>query len=238
MMKQLLHFVVFCLCCLMTVAGLYAQTPVAHYSFSGSAKDGSSFANNASVNGATLTQDAFGLSNSAMYFDGVQGAVRAPNAAHLNSPNATIAFWVSPESFPGQGEAYLLSFGGWQQRWKISLPPHGKPVFTTHSGGACCSDMDSGTPLTLGAWTHVVMVHDGTKDIIYFDGVKVNEKNVSGALDATTHPLGIGYDPIDNANFFNGILDEVMLFDVALSDAAGDRAFYTLHTAPPFRMAG
>lgn len=232
MMKQLLHVVVICLCCLMTVAGVYAQTPVAHYSFSGSAKDGSSFANNASVNGATLTQDVFGLSNSAMYFDGVQGAVRAPNAAHLNSANATISFWISPESFPGQGEVYLLSFGGWQERWKISLPSHGKPVFTTHSGGACCSDMDSGTPLTLGAWTHVVMVHDGAKDIIYFDGVKVNEKNVSGALDATTHPLGIGYNPIDNANFFNGILDEVMLFDVALSDAQVTALFNTLNTAP------
>ena len=75
------------------------------------------------------------------------------------------------------------------------MPNHGKPVFTTHSGGVCCSDMDSGTPLVLGTWTQVTMVHDGAKDIIYFNGAKVNEKAVTGALDATTKPLGIGFDP-------------------------------------------
>jgi hypothetical protein len=231
----------FLLCCwLMTVTGLNAQTPVAYYPFTGNAKDLSSFSNNASVNAATLTQDRFGWSNSAMAFDGVQAGVTAPNAAHLNSATTTISFWVKAAAFPAQGEAFVLSFGGWQQRWKASVPSHGKLVFTTHAGGACCSDMDSGTPLTIGAWTHVALVHDGTKDIIYFNGVQVNEKNVSGALDQTTHPLGIGYDPIDNANFFNGALDEVALFDVALN-ATQIAALYALQsvapTVPPGKVA-
>ncbi|MBC7777093.1 MAG: LamG domain-containing protein, partial [Phycisphaerae bacterium] len=206
-------------CWLFAAAGLNAQTPVASYPFSGSAKDESSFANHASVNGAALTQDRFGFPNSAFSFDGVQDGLRANNAAQLNSATATISFWVNPTSFPAQGEGFILSFGGWQSRWKVSLPGHGKPVFTTHSGGNCCSDLDSGTPLTIGSWTHVVMVHDGANDIIYFNGVQVNTKAAAGALDATTFPLGIGYDPIDNANYFNGALDEVQLFNVALTPA-------------------
>ncbi|MCK6693009.1 MAG: LamG domain-containing protein, partial [Thermoanaerobaculia bacterium] len=166
-----------------------------------------------------------------MAFDGVQASVRAKNAAHLNSANTTISFWVNPKEFPAQGEVYLLSFGGWQERWKISLPSHGKPVFTTHPG-FCCVDMDSGTPLTIGAWTHVAMVHDGSKDIIYFNGVKVNEKSATGALDATTYPLGIGYNPIEKNLYFNGALDEVMIFDQAL-DAAQIAALYTAQNTPP-----
>jgi hypothetical protein len=217
-MKSRVYLLFMLACWLLAIAGLSAQTPVAHYTFSGNAKDQSSFANNGAVNGAFLTQDRFGWPNSAIEFDGVQGGVTAPNAAHLNSPFATISFWVKVNELPAQGEVYLLSFGGWQERWKISLPSHGKPVFTTHPG-FCCSDMDSGTPLSVGVWTHVAMVHDGAKNIIYFNGVKVNEKNVAGALDATVHPLGIGYDPIDKANYFNGALDEVILFDQALSDA-------------------
>jgi len=211
---------------------LQAQTPAAHYAFTGNAKDGSSFANNAAVNGANLTQDRFGRANNAFFFDGVQSAVTAPNAAQLNSAHTTISFWVNPASFPAQGEAYLLSFGGWQQRWKISLPGHGKPVFTTHSNGACCSDMDSNMPLDVNVWTHVVMVHDGAKDIIYFNGAQVNEKNVSGALDPTTHRLGIGYDPIDIANYFHGALDEVMIFDEALSAAEIAALYAAQNTAP------
>ena len=231
-MKRYLHPLFMPACLLLIAAGLYAQSPVASYAFLGSAKDQSSFANHASVNGAILTQDRFGLPNSAFSFDGIQSAIRADNAPQLNSPNATISFWVKPNAFPAQGEAYLLSFGGYQERFKISLPGHGKPVFTTHAGGTCCSDMDSGTPLTLGVWTHVVMVHNGTKDIIYFNGVQVNEKNVAGALDSSTKPLGIGYDPIDNANYFNGSLDEVQLFNVALTPAQ-IAALYTAQNTPP-----
>ncbi len=219
-------------CWLISAAGLNAQTPVAYYTFSGHAKDESSFANHASVNGATLTQDRFGWSNSAFDFGGGQGAVRADNAAHLNSANVTISFWVKPTAFPAQGEVYLLSFGGYQERWKISVPAHGKPVFTTHSNGDCCSDLDSGTPLVVGTWTHVVMVHDGAKDIIYFNGVQVNEKNAPGALDATTYPLGIGFDPINNDYSFDGAIDDVTLFDVALN-ATQIAALYTAQNTAP-----
>ena len=231
-MKQQLPWFLGLVCCCLLAAGIQAQTPVASYSFSGSANDGSTFANHAAVNGASLTTDRFGISNRAMAFDGVQGSATAPNASRLNSPNTTISFWVNPAAFPAQGEVYILSHGGWQERWKISMPSHGKPVFTTHSNGACCSDMDSGKPLELNKWTHVVMVHDGAKDIIYFNGEKVNEKNVTGALDSTKYPLGIGFDPIDNGNYFKGSLDEVMLFDKALT-AAEITALYTAQNTAP-----
>lgn len=223
------------------IAALYAaQSPaptvsgtlVADYQFSGNANDATDYKNNATATGAQLAQDRFGKNNKAYSFNGVSDRVKAANSPQQNSANTTISFWVNVKAFPASGEAYLLSNGGWQERWKISLPNHGKPVFTTHSGGACCSDMDSGTPLMLNTWTMVTMVHNGTKDIIYFNGTQVAEKNVSGALDNTVHPLGIGYDPIDNANYFNGSLDEVQIYNVALS-AAEIAALYAAQSTPP-----
>lgn len=235
-MKQRSYPLFLLTCWLLTAAGLNAQTPVAYYPFSGNAKDLSPAANHASVNGAVLTQDRFGWSNSALAFDGKQSAVRANNAAQLNTPQATVSFWIRVKTFPAQGEAYLISFGGWQERFKISMPAHGKPVWTTnHSNGI--SDMDSGTPLTAGTWTQVVMVHDGTKDLIYFNGLKVNEKAVAGTLNNTTKPLGIGYDAIDNNNYFNGDLDEVAFFNTAL-DATQIAAWYALQNTAPIVAQG
>lgn len=75
------------------------------------------------------------------------------------------------------------------------MPDHGKPVFTTHAA-TCCNDMDSGTPLALDTWTHLAMVHNGTEDKIFVNGVLANTKLYSGALNKTKYPLGIGYDPI------------------------------------------
>jgi hypothetical protein len=74
------------------------------------------------------------------------------------------------------------------------------------------------TSLTVGVWKHLTFVHDGTKDRIYVNGVKVAEKNVSGTLNSTTRPLGIGFDAVDRGNFFHGAIDEVAAFDVALND--------------------
>ncbi|HLF65153.1 MAG TPA: LamG-like jellyroll fold domain-containing protein, partial [Saprospiraceae bacterium] len=223
------------------VLGLYNDqnaTPVvpgslvADYRFSGNGDDATDYNNHARAMGAQLSADRFSRVNQAYAFNGVNQSLVADNSPQLNSSFTTISFWVNPTSFPGSGEVYILSNGGWQERWKISLPNHGKPVFTTHSGGACCSDLDSGVPLTLGAWTHVAMVHDGTQDIIYFNGARVNEKNAAGMLDPTTHPLGIGFDPIDNNYFFHGSLDEVQVYNVALTDGE-IAALYAAQNEPP-----
>ena len=153
-------------------------------------------------------------------------SILAANSVQLNSDYTTISFWVNVGELPAQGEVYLLSNGGWKERWKISLPSHGKPVFTTTSENGI-SDMDSGdgNELVVGTWTHVVMVHDGAKDLIYMNGAQVAEKDVTGDLDNTVHPLGIGYDPIDVANYFDGGLDEVQIYNVAL-DAMQIAALY------------
>ncbi|MDQ3016808.1 MAG: LamG domain-containing protein, partial [Bacteroidota bacterium] len=197
---------------------MHAQEQVAYYDFNGSAKDKTTYQNHASVHGATLTQDRFGVANHAFLFDGEMSSITAPNAVQLESPAVTVSFWVRVDELPDQGEVYLLSHGGWQERWKISLPSHGKPVWTTnHENGI--SDMDSGDAnfLQVGVWTHVVMVHDGAKDIIYFDGGLVAEKAVVGNLNNTSFPLGIGYNPIERNLFFKGALDEVAIYNGALS---------------------
>ncbi|MBK9016403.1 MAG: LamG domain-containing protein [Saprospiraceae bacterium] len=135
-------------------------------------------------------------------FDGTQSYLEAPNNPALNSNYTTVAFWIKVNALPVSGEAYPLSFGGWQERWKISLPTHGKPVWTTNNSSGI-SDMDAGggNELVAGAWTHVVFVHDGTNDLIYMDGVQVATKAVAGTMNSTTKPLGIGYNAVDGGNF-------------------------------------
>jgi chitodextrinase len=220
-------------CCFLAAMGLQAQTPVANYTFTGNANDAAAAGNNASVHGATLTKDRFGWANNAFSFDGEQSYIEAPNNAALNSNNTTVAFWVNADEIPAQGEAFLMSFGGWQERWKISLPTHGKLVWTTNNSSGI-SDMDAGggNELVPGQWTHMVFVHDGTKDIIYKNGVQIAEKNVAGTLNSTTRPLGIGYNPIDLGNYFKGSMDEVRVYNTALTSAQIATLYASQNMAP------
>lgn len=218
------------LCCLSLAR---SQDMVASYPFDGNANDASSFENDATVHGALLTQDRFGNANNAFSFDGEQAYLLAPNADHLNSDYTTVSFWIRPNSLPEQGEVFLLSFGGWQERWKISLPGHGKPVWTTNNSSGI-SDMDSGdgNELAVGEWSHVAMVHDGTNDKVYINGALANTKAVAGTMNSTTYPLGMGYDPIGGALFFDGALDEVTIFNGALSDQEIADLYNAQSTAP------
>src|SRR5688500_14611559 len=110
----------------LTVPDMMAQSEVANFTFSGDTKDASLTANNAINVGATFTQDRFGVANSALHFDGISSRVWAPNNPSLLTTSVTVSFWVKPESFAVQGEDYLVSFGGWQERFKVSLPPSQK----------------------------------------------------------------------------------------------------------------
>jgi chitodextrinase len=203
-----------------SVPPVHNENLVADYPFSGNAVDETAFNNNGWVNGAVLSTDRFDRKNHSFDFDGKTAGITANNSLQLNSPTTTLSFWVNVTELPAQGEAYLLSFGGWQQRYKVSLPGHGKPVFTTNGDFGCCSDMDSGdgNELQVGVWTHLAMVHDGAKDKIFVNGVLANEKDLVGNLNTTTHPLGIGFDPIDVANYFNGKLDDVQIYNYGMTD--------------------
>ncbi len=203
----------------MTTVIAFSQDTVAHYTFDGNALDQSGFGNDALICGALLTQDRFGVANRAFAFDGVQSFLQAANADQLQTPTTSVSFWIKVAELPAQGEVFILSHGGWQERWKISLPGHGKPVWSTKRENGN-SDMDSGdstNALKIGEWAHVVTVHDGTKNLIYLNGTLAAEKDVVGDLNTTIHPLGMGYDPIGGSLFFKGSLDEVMIFGGALS---------------------
>jgi hypothetical protein len=192
---------------------------VANYTFSGNTDDSSPYKNNANANGAQVSKDRFDNANQAFSFDGASNEMTASNSEQQNSDFTSIAFWINAKNIPATGEAFILSNGGWQERWKISLPSHGKLVFTTNNSSGI-SDMDSGgSSITPGAWTHVVMTHDGVNDKIYFNGLEVASKAVAGTLNSTTHPLGIGYNPIDGGNYFEGSLDEIRIYNIALNDA-------------------
>ncbi len=73
-----------------------------------------------------------------------------------------------------------------------------------------------GNELVPGAWTHVVAVHGTVQDKIFINGVLAASKDVGAPLHHTTHPLGIGWDPIDKGSYINGDMDDVQLYNTEL----------------------
>jgi len=87
---------------------------VAYYPFNGNANDESGNNHNGTVNGAILTNDRFGISESAYSFDGTDDYVIIPfdPVFDFNNQDFTITVWIKSE-WTGSGyERRIINYGG------------------------------------------------------------------------------------------------------------------------------
>ncbi len=201
---------------------------IASYPFDGDAKDATPYHNDGAIGGNPVFEVPTHPNGGgkALKFDGAGDSVLVPNAVQLISDYATVSFWIRVDGTNlADAEAYVIDFGHWDQRFKISLPQHKKIVWTTNSNNAqfpnFISDMDSGdgNEMVVGFWWYVTMVHDGTNDIIYVNGQLAKTKPVIGKLNTTARPLCFGSNPIEGKQYFIGALDNVKFYNKSLTAA-------------------
>jgi hypothetical protein len=68
-----------------------------------------------------------------------------------------------------------------------------------------------------GEWTHLAAVMDGTNMTLYRDGESVAFKGYSGTRQANSAPLEIGRYHTSPSWFFDGLMDDVRIYNRALS---------------------
>lgn len=189
---------------------------VAYFPFNGNAQDESGFGNHGTVYGAQPVADRFGRANNAYYFDGSNDYIQVPNQARLNFQQAiTVCFWLKIAEFFTR-EAYPLSHGNWENRWKVSITNEGvRWTVKTNSG---IKDLDARAKFAKAAWYHIAAVYSGADFEIYVNGELDNFSAWSGAILPTGIDLTIGQVLPNNGNYnFNGVIDEVRVYNYALA---------------------
>ncbi|HZP60166.1 MAG TPA: LamG domain-containing protein, partial [Opitutaceae bacterium] len=73
-------------------------------------------------------------------------------------------------------------------------------------------------PVTPNVWTHLALTYDGTALRLFVNGAQVSSRAHKGAILTSSNPLQIGGDSI-YGQFFAGTIDEVRVYNVALSAA-------------------
>ena len=68
-----------------------------------------------------------------------------------------------------------------------------------------------------GQWHHIVGVYDGAKLCLYVDGRLDNSVEVSKSIDTNDAPVCIGGHSEKGERCWNGLIDEVRIYDYALS---------------------
>lgn len=115
-------------------------------------------------------------------------------------PNATNANRIVDKITAGGGDGYLLDLLG------------GKLRMIAHGGAA-----SSSVSISTGVFSHVAGVYDGSIIKVYVNGVLEGSSNFIGNTLGNAHPLRIGVDSTESANFFSGLIDDVHIYNHALS---------------------
>jgi hypothetical protein len=156
--------------------------------------------------------------NGALEFDGVDDYVEVPDDASLDITNEiTVGVWVKNT---GTGNQVVVDKRqitrnppGW---WRISIGSDGSPSFQVSKDDVWRA-LTWESSIRDDTWHHVVGVMNGDLQI-YVDGVlrRYGSNNVVVTMTPNNAPLVIGKNIGDEA-IFNGTIDEIVIFNRALS---------------------
>ena len=158
-------------------------------------------------------------------FDGVDDYVDCGNNASLDITNeVTIAGWVKPNITSVWWGAFGKGASDTNGYRIILQGSTGKPYFDfkTTIGS---KQLISTTVLNFGSWNHIVAIYDpdgGANNVkIVLNGITTQDTH-SGTILTTADPFKIG---VQAAKYFNGSIDEVRIYNRALSTSEIKRYF-------------
>jgi hypothetical protein len=156
--------------------------------------------------------NGFEANNNAPTFNGTAGFVNVPNSILNNRGAFTIAGWIKPTVTPGAriglfGQNDCVEFGFISGTTMECWTPGGGSVQASYTN-------------TMNTWHHVAAVGDGASIRIYVDGVqRASGGTTTASYGSSSEPFRIGGGGIfdTTGNFFNGQIDEVVVYHRALS---------------------
>ena len=239
MKKHLLFFT------LLFVSIVNAQVPsyvptnglVGYWPFSGNANDASSYGNNGTVNGATLTADRFGNANSAYSFDGIDDYIQTQSTFSLvtGTTSRTVSLWLKTVGHVSGRQAIVM--------WGTQVGCYGKfNVNVARSYGSSislitgCGNYDNPASVLDNNWHNIICVFDSSLGLntatarYYLDGVSLNNTGGGSNLTANifTQPSPIDFGRDGNSGYMIGLLDDVAIWSRVLTQAEITGLYTTL----------
>ncbi|TAG55310.1 MAG: hypothetical protein EAZ27_07255 [Cytophagales bacterium] len=207
---------------------------VAHYPFCGNAVDKSGNNNHGTVSGATLTTDRFGNANSAYSFDGVNDLIEIDGQNISLNKNISMSLWIKTLSSDTQASfaglidrSHNTAFGS-GQNWVIqkSNTVSNGYYFTYNKAIGLNFSSNYGETATISTnqdnWEHLVYTKSNNIIKCYKNGQLISTDTYS--LDGSIVPnvnenILIGSVKYFSNRFFKGSIDDIKIYDKALSQA-------------------
>jgi hypothetical protein len=128
----------------------------------------------------------------------------------------TVALWAKWEGLSGQWQGLIGKRDGWaadNMMWDIEIHKDDGTIQFRRNGS---NGVPAGQTLQVGTWTHLAATFDGTTARFYINGTEAGSASFTFGSD-TEAALHFGTNDTAEGNSFNGSLDEVRIYDKALT---------------------
>ena len=209
-------------------AQVLVDAPVAYWRFdevSGTtARDSSGHGNDATYQGGVqlgVPGAIAGDADTAASFDGVTGFVTAGNLFEFPAQAPfSIEAWVSTQpasTYAGVASRNDAVGGPPSEGYILFVAPTSGHMGFQRLDGASVSTAVSSAGVSAAAPTHVVGTFDGLELVVYADGEAQGTQTASFAIAGAVSAFVVGAEAGGSGNYFAGTLDEVAVYDHALT---------------------
>lgn len=191
---------------------------VYHFGTNGFAEDSTSNGNDGTIITADWT--ASGKFGSAYDFENTNNdLINITHSPVFNIQNFTIGTWINLESLPNEKSFIIVSKkNAWASSEGYVLRLYQNEGVYYIGTRIHTSNYDYAIQLNTSQWYYLVATYNSSNVSIYLDGIE--KANFASAITIINNsaPFVIGYSPsIGTTHDFDGTIDEVRLYDVALS---------------------
>ena len=168
-------------------------------------------------------------------FDGQNDYVEVNDNALLDlSNNFAVGVWVKIDSIPTSGLKTIVSK---DENYEFHVNSDGKIYWwwNTEILGIVRT-LTSDTSIVAGVWTHIVISFSTVTQNIFINGVAAGEEIYPEGALTNSDPLQIGADQNSSSRYFNGDIDEVNIFDQALSAAQARELMEATRPCPSLNL--
>ena len=180
---------------------------------------------NGTVSGAiwnsTGGYDGFG----AYEFDGVNDMIVISDGGSISLPEFTLSVWIKPK-FNGTDDKKIFSKGNIgdpeNSNFDLDLNPDSSIEGFFENNNGFNMQVNSNAKVALNQWSHIALRYDSSTNnfSIYINGSYDTSTTTTYDPGSTTNPLHIGGcvgTGCSSANFFNGTIDDIRIYDYSLS---------------------
>src|SRR5947209_1203894 len=209
---------------------------VAAYSFDAgtgsTVADASGSGNTGTIVNATWA--TVGKYGHALSFNGTNARVDIKDVASLHLTTAmTLEAWVNPSAVSSAWRD--LVYKGNDNYYLMATTDHSSLPGGGIIAGGTYAETFGTTILATNTWTHLATTYDGAALRLFVNGAQVSSVAKTGNIVTSTNPLQLGGDSIWG-QYFQGLIDEVRVYNVALTAAqvqADMNTPITQDTQPP-----